>query len=88
MQENVRFWKRWRVDRWDYESLNVAESTMLELEKIFEKLCWVEEKLDKQEKYLNILDRKGDEVQEKVKSSFQKFMQDTRKSVKVPIDRF
>ena len=39
--------------------------------------------MDKQEKYLNIVDRKGNEVQEKVKSSFQKFMQDTRKSVKL-----
>lgn len=39
--------------------------------------------MDKQEKYLNIVDRKGNKVQEKVKSSFQKFMQDTRKSVKL-----
>ena len=39
--------------------------------------------LDKQEKYLNIVDRKGNEVQEKVKSSFQKFMLDTKKSVKL-----
>ena len=61
----------------------MAESIMLELEKIFQKLCQVEEKLDKQEKYLNIVDRKGNEVQEKVKSSFQKFMLDTRKSVKL-----
>lgn len=83
MQENVRFRKRWRVDRSDYKSLNVAESIMLELEKIFQKLCQVEEKLDKQEMYLNIVDRKGNEVQEKVKSSFQKFMLDTRKSVKL-----
>ena len=39
MRENVRFQKKWQVDRWDYKSLNVAESIMLELEKIFEKLC-------------------------------------------------
>ena len=39
--------------------------------------------MDKQEKYLNIVDRKGNKLQEKVKSSFQKFRQDTRKSVKL-----